>query len=107
MWEDEVDAQALIAGCRVTYIKWKYWRRRRLVYTLPLLLFIFSGSAAKHGLWPPCPQGFLITQNDAPQSVGLLWMSDQLIVEISTWQHTTHTTNKHPCPQWNSNPRQQ
>jgi hypothetical protein len=29
-------------------------------------------------------RGFLITQNDAPQSVGLLWTSDQLAAETST-----------------------
>jgi hypothetical protein len=38
-------------------------------------------------------RGFVITQNEAPQSVRLLWMSDQLVAETSTWQHTTHTTN--------------
>ena len=37
--------------------------------------------------------GFLITHN-TPQSVGLLWMSDQLVTETSTW-HTTLTTNIH------------
>jgi hypothetical protein len=40
----------------------------------------------------------LITNNDAPQSVGLLWTSDQSVAETSTWQHTTLTTEKHPCP---------
>jgi hypothetical protein len=49
-----------------------------------LLLFIFSGSEAQRGLWPPLPRGFLITHNDAPQSVGLLWTSDQLVAETST-----------------------
>ena len=38
------------------------------------------------------------THNDAPQRVGLLWTSDQLVAEISTWQHTILTTDKHPCP---------
>jgi hypothetical protein len=66
-------------------------------------LFIFSGSAAQCGLWPPHSRGFLIT-HDAPQSVGLLWTSDQLVTETSTWQNTTHTTDKHPSPQWDSNP---
>jgi hypothetical protein len=47
-------------------------------------LFIFSGSAAQHRLWPPRSRGFVITHNDAPQSVGLLWMSDQLFTETST-----------------------
>ena len=31
-------------------------------------------------------------------SVGLLWTSDQLVAETSTWQHTTLTTDKYPCP---------
>jgi hypothetical protein len=35
---------------------------------------------------------------DTPQSVGLLWTSDQLVAETSTWQHTTNTTDIHaPC----------
>ena len=38
------------------------------------------------------------------QSVGLLWTSDQLVAETSTWQHTT---DKYPCPQWDSNSRSQ
>jgi len=46
-----------------------------------------------------------MTHNDAPQSVGLLWTSDQSVAETSTLQHTTLTTHKHPCPQWDSNPR--
>jgi hypothetical protein len=49
-------------------------------------------------------RGFLITHNDAPQSVGLLWTSDQSVPNTSTWQHTT---DKHPNPRWNSNPRSQ
>jgi len=50
---------------------------------------------------PPVGQGLLIyevfwiTHNDAPQSVGLLWTSDHLVSETSTWQHTTLTTNIH------------
>ena len=32
---------------------------------------------------------------------------DQLVAETSTWQHTTLTTDKYPCPRWYSNPRSQ
>jgi hypothetical protein len=46
------------------------------------------GSAAQLGLWPPRSRGFVITHNDAPQSVGLLWTSDRLVAKTSTWQHT-------------------
>ena len=54
-------------------------------------------------LRPNAGHGLLIREvsrshNDAPQSVGLLWTSDQLVAETSTWQHTTLTTDKHPCP---------
>jgi hypothetical protein len=45
---------------------------------------IVSGSAQQRELWPPRPRGFVITHNDAPQSVGLLWTSDQLVSETST-----------------------
>ena len=47
------------------------------------------------------------THNDAAQSVGLLWTSDQLVAETSTWKHTTLATDKYPCPRWDSNPRSQ
>jgi hypothetical protein len=33
--------------------------------------------------------------NDAPQSVGL-WMSDQIVAETSTWQHSQQTNVHHP-----------
>jgi hypothetical protein len=39
---------------------------------------------------------------DTPQSVGLLWTSDQPDAETSTGQHTTLTKNKHPCPRRDS-----
>ena len=56
-----------------------------------------------NGRDPPHSRGFWIT-HDAPQSVGLLWTSDQPVAETSTWQHTTLTTDKHPCLRRDSNP---
>ena len=84
------------------------WRRNRSIFILLLLLpccclfswrynpfgCIFHSSVACFSL---LIRGFLITHNDAPQSVGLLWTSDQNVAETSTWQHTTITTDKHPC----------
>jgi hypothetical protein len=49
-----------------------------LVY-MDVSLVSFSASAAQRGLWPPGSRDFLITYNDASQSVGLLWASDQLV----------------------------
>jgi len=58
-------------------------------------------------VWFLIHEVFEITHNDAPQSVGLLWTSDQFVAETSTWQHKTVTTDKHPCPRWDSNPQSQ
>ena len=46
-----------------------------------------------------------ITHSDAPQSVGLLWTSGQLVAETSNWQHKTVTTDRHPWPRRDSNPQ--
>jgi len=43
------------------------------------------------GPGPPHTRGFYIKHKDAPQSVGLLWTSDQPVAETCTRQHTTHT----------------
>jgi hypothetical protein len=55
-----------------------------IVIIIIIIIIIFSGSAAQRGLWSPRPRGFLITNNDAPQSAGLLWTSDQIVAETST-----------------------
>ena len=51
-------------------------------------------------LRPNAGHGLLILEvsrshNDAPQSVGLLRTSDQLVAETATRQYTTLTTNIH------------
>jgi hypothetical protein len=55
-----------------------------IIITIIVTIIIISGSAAQRGLWPPRTLGFLITHNDAPQSVELLWTSDLLVAETST-----------------------
>jgi hypothetical protein len=63
-----------------------------------------TGTTAPSGPGPPHYQGFVITLK---HSVGLLWTSDQPIAEISTWQHTTLTRDRHLCTGGirNGNPR--
>jgi hypothetical protein len=61
---------------------------------------------------PIVGEGLLIIEasqshSDTPQSVGLLWMSDQPVAETSTWQHTTLTRDRHLCPGRVSNPQSQ
>jgi hypothetical protein len=62
------------------------------------ICFLVFCATAPSGPGPPHSRGFQITHNYAPQSVGLLWTSDQLVAETCTWQHTTLTTDKLPCP---------
>ena len=87
---------------------YRYSLKRCLLFVFLALqptVVVFSQSGS--GLSPPRFRGFLITHNDEPQSEGLLWTSDQPVAETCTWQHTTLTTDKHPCPRWDSNPRSQ
>ena len=57
-------------------------------------LFAFSATV------PPwaraSPLTMFLDHNDAPQSVGLLWASDQLVVKTCAWHHKTFTTEKLP-----------
>jgi len=46
------------------------------------IMVVFSQPSS--GLYPPRFRGFLITHNDAPQSVGLLYTSDKPVAETST-----------------------
>ena len=39
------------------------------------------------------------------QRARLLWMTDRPDAETSTWQHTTLTSNRQPCPRRDSNPQ--
>jgi hypothetical protein len=61
-----------------------YYLAGYIIIIIIIIIIISSGSAAERGLWPPRPRGFLITHNDAPQSVGLLWTSNQLVAETCT-----------------------
>jgi len=45
------------------------------------------------------------SHSGTPHSVGLLWTSDQLDAETSTWQHTTLTRLRLPLSRWDSNPQ--
>ena len=57
------------------------------IIRLYIYIFFFCGAATQRGSRPPHSWGFFSTHYDAPQSVGLLWTSDQLVAETSTWQH--------------------
>ena len=60
-----------------------------------LIFFFYCGATAQCRPWPPHSFGFYSTYNYAPQLVGFLWTSDQLVTETSTWQLTTFKTNIH------------
>ena len=71
-----------------------------LCATLEAQIYIFFPLALR----PNAGHGILILEvprshtTTRPRSVGLLWTSDKLVAETSTWQHTTLTTNNHPYP---------
>jgi len=57
---------------------------------------------------PLMGQGLLIIKAsrshlDMLHYVGFCWMSDQLNAETPTWQHTTITRDRCPCPEWDLN----
>ena len=80
-----------------------YQTARHLTHRDPNLVHCFWRYSLQ---WARASRGFQITHNDALQSVGLLWNSDQLVAETTTLQHTTLTTDKHPYLRWDSNPQQ-
>jgi hypothetical protein len=65
-----------------------------------LFIIIFSGSAAQRGLWPPLSRGFVITHNDAPQSVGIFWtrpLPDNIQHTQQTNIHASVEIRTHDC----------
>jgi hypothetical protein len=54
------------------------------IYTYIYLHFVSVELQPSEGCGLLVSRGFVITLNDAPQSVGLLWTSDQLVAETST-----------------------
>ena len=73
-----------------------------IIYCLCYTSITYPSSGA--GPWPPHSWGFY---TNASESVGLLWKSDQLVAETSTWQRTTLTRDWHPCPRRYSNRQSQ
>jgi len=72
----------------------------------PIRFKLFLGGLLRP---PPVGQSLLIhevsrSHSDTPQSIGLLWTSDQLVAEISTWQHNTHNRQT-SMPRWDWNPQ--
>jgi hypothetical protein len=57
--------------------------------------------------YPPIVDVDCLCYTRGKHSVGLLWTSDRPVVEISTWQQTSLTRDRHPCPQLDSNPQSQ
>ena len=70
-------------------------------------MFFSCGATAQRRPGPPPPWGFEITHYDTSQSVGLLWTSDRPFAKTATLQHTTLTTDWHPCSRRDSNSQTQ
>jgi hypothetical protein len=59
-----------------------YITNLKLFLTVFILFYLVLQPSAGYGLL--VSRGFLITHNDATQSVGILWTSDQLVAEAAT-----------------------
>jgi len=88
----------------------KYTQPHQL-YHMPIINVIFAFTLHKLNDWflfpmaqqPPLRQGLLITDvswsyPDTPHSVVLLWANVWSPAETSTWQNTTFTRDRQPCP---------
>ena len=71
----------------------------KIVFILQLFFFFCFGKTVHSGPGPPHLRGFQLTHNEAPQSVWLLWTSDQL-VQIPLPDNTQHS-KQNPCPRRN------
>jgi hypothetical protein len=68
----------------------------RVSHYWPPSFSFYYGVTAVFGPRPPHTWGFEITHKHTTL-LELLWTSDQPDAETSTWQHTTLTTDRHPC----------
>jgi hypothetical protein len=87
---------------RPQYSIWPYKTPKFII-----ALFFPYGSTPPRGLRPPHFSRLRDHTWDSPHSVGLLWTSVQPVAETSTWQQTTFTRERHPCPRRDSNPQSQ
>jgi hypothetical protein len=80
----------------------RHYLRYNVIISSPLIVYdgcCVSGCAAQRGLWPPRTTKFR-GHTTTRQSVGLLWISNQLVAETSTWQHTQQTNLHAPRGIW-------
>jgi hypothetical protein len=91
--------------CGVLHTSLQYSIKPTVKNNLPLtvLFSMVQQSLVDRGL---LLGGFTITLRHATLGRAL-WTSDQSNPETSTWQHTTLTQDRHPCPLQDSNPQSQ
>jgi len=85
-WNNNSDARLLILETSAVG-----WREKLFLYV----------TRAPSGSGPPYYRGFTITLRHI--TLG----RTPLDAETSTWQHTTLTTDRYPCPRYDSNPQSQ
>jgi len=78
---------------------------RCLSLQLSDIYFFACGPAIQRGSWPPHSWGFL-DHTQRRTTVGRSPL-DEWSARRTNLYLTTLTTDKHPCPQWKSNPRSQ
>ena len=98
--------QINLSGIKISFLSFdssfrhdvSYICATRLEYSVFYFILFILRNSPHRGPGPRHYWRCTITHNDAPQSVGLLWTSDQPEAETTTLQHTTLATDRHPCP---------
>jgi len=96
-------------------IRYKFYIRTKYPKSPRFTKVIRTKRKKEFSSWCNSPlvrQGPLIIEasrshSNTPHSVGLLRTTDQPDTEGSTWQHTTITRDRYPCPRRDSNPPSQ
>jgi hypothetical protein len=108
-WNSVAVRNKLLSFETLLYTSGKYLQERDsdIIIKLYLLLqspyIFFRRATAPSGPWPLYVWYVTITLRHTTPVV-LLWTSDQPVAETSTWQQTTLTKDRHPCPRWDLNP---
>ena len=104
----------VLRKCDVTSFSWRAWNEChvRVICCVTMKMtnkmhFFSFFAATQRGSWPH--SWVFLDRTERRTTVGRTplgeWSARRR--DLYTWQHTTLTTDKHPCPRWDSNPRSQ
>jgi hypothetical protein len=102
----------------IKYLMWGYSRRRTLLDARCRRMLASASNIIRSSItflpWRNSPQWAkassvlrILDHTQTPPLAGLLWTSNQPDSGTYTWQHSTITRDRHPCPRRDSNAQSQ